>query len=288
MLALSLVYSCYCYSEIVNGITPNPTNGLTSWSMNGVLPSQSSLTVDSVIYRYTTVKNQTDNLIVSVQNENAINGGYLFQKKDNWSGLSGNTITNSIAVPNISINYWGNGSITKSGIGEVKDTVVLYKYRYDTCANEPVTDTSCPNYVNPRKNVQTIETYDVLSDELIKNSINQKLFEDKEEKEKQNKLSLEKDKPKQDKVIDNKKIVHNILLTRDDQIKSSQFEMLNNIPGLAAYSVQIPGGAYNETIRYVDKGLPDNRNGRRLGLSQERLHTEMVDSQYNNINQEKQ
>ena len=57
--------------------------------MQNILPQQAGLTVGNVIYRYTAVKNIDDDMLVHVQNENALGTGYIFRETDDWSGLEG-------------------------------------------------------------------------------------------------------------------------------------------------------------------------------------------------------
>ena len=140
-----LGYSCYSYSEIIHGRSEEATKGNLNWVMSNVLPSVSGLSVNSVIYRYTTIKQTEDNMTVHVQNENVMGSGYIFRETDSWSGLPGNTITKAVPLPNIESKYWGNGSIEVEGEGQVVNPTVIYSYTHDTCA-EPTTDTRCPNY----------------------------------------------------------------------------------------------------------------------------------------------
>ena len=60
--------------------------------MQNILPQQAGLTVGNVIYRYTAVKNIEDDMLVHVQNEDALGDGYIFRETDDWSGLEGNKI----------------------------------------------------------------------------------------------------------------------------------------------------------------------------------------------------
>jgi hypothetical protein len=97
--------------------------------MTNVLPQQAGLTVGNVIYQYTTVKNTDDDMVVSVQNENAKGNGYIFKSSDDWSGIPGNTINKVVPVGNIDISYWGDGSIDWTGTGSVTDANVIYTYQ---------------------------------------------------------------------------------------------------------------------------------------------------------------
>jgi hypothetical protein len=243
--------------------------------MGNVLPAATGLTVDGVIYQYTTVKNPRDPMIVNIQNKDAIQPGFVFRSQDDWSGLRGNTITKVMPLDNIPITRWGEGSITVDGIGEVRNPSVIYKYKYDTCA-DPLSSPSCPGYAAAMAKQLTetpAEIYDPLSDPNIRNALDTRFVIQEERRGPLSPVTRRNDKP-----VDKKSIPSP--LGPEDADKMSQLEMLNNIPGIELYKVSIPGGVYNDVIRYPDKKLPDSRSARRLGLSQERLHNSMVDSQY--------
>ena len=278
MVVFSL-YCCYSYCEIVNGTTTNAAGTGLNWRMPGVLPAATGLTVDGVIYQYTAIKNPKDSMLVNVQNQNALGTGYIFRSQDDWSNKPGNSITRIIPVENIPAKYWGDGSISIDGKGEVTNQSVVYKYRYDTCSN-PLSDPSCPGYAQAMLNLLTLkaaEPVDALSNQYIKDALQSKPLT---EEEKKIELDNKKEKKTDKQAIDKKAIVNSILSAADTQ-KASQFETMNNIPGFTAYSVAIPGGVYNDVIRYPTKSLPDNRRGRSLGIAQDSLHKAIVDSQYN-------
>lgn len=248
--------------------------------MTGVLPAATGLTVDGVIYQYTAVKNTKDPMVVNVQNANALGTGYIFRSQDDWTAKPGNSITKVVPVDNILNTYWGDGSITVDGKGQVTNQYVMYKYRYDTCAN-PLSDPSCPGYSKAKLDTTTLkaaEAVDPLSNQYVKDSLQSKPLPEDEEKKKDLNPKTEK---KNEKVTLEKKIILNAMLSAEDAQKASKFEMMNNIPGFEAYSINIAGGVYNDVIRYPEKNLPDSRKGRSLGLAQEKMHGAMVDSQYN-------
>jgi len=270
-----LAYCSFSYSEIINGTTPNAAgNGLT-WSMPNVLPAATGLTVDGVIYQYSAVKNPADSMIVNIQNKDAIQPGFIFRSQDDWSGLRGNTITKVVPVDNIPITRWGAGSITVDGNGEVTNPSVVYKYKYDTCV-DPLSSPACPGYAAAMAKQLTetpAEIYDPLSDQYIQNVLDTKFVNEEEKR-----ISASSVAKRNNKTIDKKSIASP--LSPEDAITASQLEMLNNIPGIELYRVSIPGGVYNDVLRYPDKKLPDSKNARRLGLAQENLHKAMVDLQY--------
>lgn len=120
--------------------------GITSWDMGNVLPDQTGLIVNDVIYSYTAVKDPADPFTVTLRNENAkVPGQYIFSETDDWTGLPGSKINKVVPTGNIDIKYWGDGEIATTGIGTVEEPKVFYTYRYDPCYN-PQTDPSCPGF----------------------------------------------------------------------------------------------------------------------------------------------
>lgn len=272
-----LLCSSFSYPDIVSGTTQNAAGKGLTWHMPEVLPAITGLTVDGVIYQYSAVKNTSDPMIVSIQNKNAIDPGYIFRKQDNWSGLPGNTITKVVPVESVAAKYWGEGSITVDGKGTVTNPSVVYKYRYDTCS-DPLSSPSCPGYAEAMLKTLTIkasETIDPLSNEYVKSALESKPIPEEEKK-----VETDTKTKKVEKVIAEKKAVPNALLSAQDALKASRFDMMNNIPGFNAYSINIAGGVYNDVIRYPEKKLPDSKKARSFGLAQEKLHNAMVDSQY--------
>jgi len=120
--------------------------GITSWNMGNVLPDQTGLIVNDVIYSYTAVKDPADPFTVTIRNQNAeVPGSYIFSQTDDWSGKEGYRINKVVPTGNIDIKYWGDGEIATTGIGTVEEPKVFYTYRYDPCYN-PQTDPSCPGF----------------------------------------------------------------------------------------------------------------------------------------------
>lgn len=271
MLAVLWLCCCYSYSETVTDKTANASAFGLAWTMTNVLPQYTGLTVNTVNYRYTTIKETHDALVVSVQNLHTNGNGYVFRSVDDWTSRPGNTITKIVPVDNIPVNYWGRGEISITGRGSVTDPFVSYGYRYDTCKLDPVTDTSCPNYKPPIPETKLPElNYETLS-QFSKYS-----YDSEEVLEANRKFVLTE--PKEKKLKDSKS--SNSLLTAQAVAQAAALEALNNIPEFKLYNVSLPGGVYQETIKYKDKILPDSRNSQRLNLSQQRLHNTMVESQY--------
>lgn len=248
--------------------------------MQEVLPQYTGLVVNAVQYSYTAVKNTQDPLVVNIENLRANGTGYVFRSRDDWSGLPGNTITKTVATDSIPISLWGPGQIRLEGLGQVTDPNVRYVYRYDTCKIEPVTDTSCPNYKPP----QTVTGY-MPTEQVIEPTWNTSLLETSEEQERNRKfLTDNADFRKPTKPPSRGS---NLLINAQALSLWSALDSLNNIPGFAQYSVMIPGGTYAETLVLKDKVLPDSRNSRRFNQSQQQLHQDMINSQFNQIKEPK-
>ena len=144
--------------------------GITSWNMGNVLPDQTGLIVNDVIYSYTAVKDPADPFTVTIRNQNAeVPGSYIFSQTDDWSGKEGYRINKVVPTGNIDIKYWGDGEIATTGIGTVEEPKVFYTYRYDPCYN-PQTDPSCPGFqFEPEVPEVTSET---VSDDVIVSELN--------------------------------------------------------------------------------------------------------------------
>ena len=272
--------SSYSYSELVTGTTENAAATAHQWVMTNVLPQQAGLVVNGIVYRYTTVKDQNDNMIVSIQNENALGDGYVFQNKDDWSGLPGNTIRKALPINDVLIDYWGKGEITVEGKGSVKDATVVYTYRYDTCY-DPLTNPECPGYKQQWDDVlaaiaNEITVEDPLSNEFIKRELERKAELEEEKKEQ----AKQEDKKKEERREAGVKAAGNTLLTAEAIAAAQQLEALNNIPNFQTYYVSIPGGAYADLHVMAQTRIPENKKALRVGLAQQLLHTKMVDSQY--------
>lgn len=270
-LALLACYS-YSYSEVIRSQTADATAGGLAWTMTNILPKYTGLSVTAVNYQYTAKKQPQDPFVVTVQNLSATGDGYVFRSQDDWTGLPGNTITKTVPVNNIPGKQWGPGEITTQGVGEVVDYSLFYNYTYDTCNSAVVVDPGCPNYKS-----SAIFAYS--EDEFVFNSYQVKKYaSDPLEEENSRKFVLANSSAKAKSRSNN--TAKNALLTAQALGLAQSFEALNNLPGLAAYSQQIPGGVYKDVLQYADKKLPDSSNSRRLNMSQERLHNQLVDLQY--------
>lgn len=271
-----LVCSSYSYSEEVYGTSTNAANAGLNWVMTNILPQQAGLTVNGVVYRYTTVKDAEDEMLVHVQNEDAINGGYIFRETDDWSGLPSNTINKLVPVNDIPIQYWGDGSIEVEGKGEVTDATVLYNYRYDTCFE--VTDNpECPGYIPPLA-LPDVEAYDPMKDQFVQDELEKETELDDEDEEERQRRKVAQEKKRDDRLEAILGVVNNSLLAAEQQAKHDDLTALNYIP--SNYFDSLPDTKYEETVVLKDANLPDNRKARRQSVSQQLLHKKLVDLQY--------
>lgn len=283
MLALLAACSFYSYSEVINGITTNAAGNGLQWDMTTVLPQQPGLVVNSVIYRYTTIKQQQDQMYVDIQNKNALGNGYVFNERDDWSNLPGNTITKAVPINGVPIEYWGNGEIKIEGTGSVSDAQVAYGYRYDTCF-DPITDPSCPGYAAAMaeflKQFNTsVEVKDSLDDENVKVVLNSKA--DVKEEEEKEKLEEKKKKDKDKKRDIALKAAESAVSTALDISQAAMLEAMSNVPSFESYYIsELKGGIYPDAEMYKPTKVPENKRGLRMGLAQQIKHDIMVDQQY--------
>lgn len=280
-----MLSSSYCYSEVITGTTNNAASGGLSWNMTNVLPPEAGLTVGGVFYRYTINKDPAADAQVHIQNENAIDGGLLYRNTDDWSGLPGNTIVDSFPLPDIAAEYFGRGSIEVEGNAEISDPSLSYNYRYDTCYN-PINDPSCPGYdasmyqflLDNNLLNQIIEIRDPLDDEFVKASLEREVDRDEEEDEDKEKNEEEEEETSLEDAL---AIAENAISIAEGAATIDQLSSLANLAQFNSYlTTNIPGGIYNETVSFEAKDIPDNPNALRVGLAQQRLHQEMVDSQF--------
>ena len=276
--------SSYSYSETIFGTTNNAASDSMNWVMQNVLPDQAGLTVNGVIYQYTTIKNVEDDMVVHVQNEDALNEGeYIFRETDDWSGLPGNRINKIVSVESITIDRWGDGSIEVEGEGQVTDPIVVYNYQFDPCF-DPQVSVDCPGYVPPfdlDMLPDEPEAVDPLEDDVIQDEMDRKKVqrvdeeEEDEDRERVNKKDEKKEKVSLEKVLG---IVNDTLLSAESIALHNELISLNYIP--KTYFETLPDTKYEETVKLKDANLPDNSRGRRVGLAQQLLHQQMVDEQW--------
>ncbi len=275
-----LACSSFSYSEEVFDVTQNAAATGLNWTMQNVLPQQAGLTVSNVIYQYTTVKQAEDDLVVYVQNKNAQDNGFIFRNADDWSGIPGNTINRVIPVNNIPGELWGDGSIETEGFGTVTDASVFYTFQFEPCF-DPQSNPTCPGYKDPFDvMIEEVDVYDPLDDTLIQDELDRKAnLRDEDEELRQQRRAMAEGK-KEDRLEAALSIVNAALLTAEAQAQAAALINMNFIR--QSYYQAIPDNKYEESVVLPGGNIPDSKNGRRVSLTQQLLHTQMVDSQYNN------
>ena len=277
-----LACSSYSYSSelsTVYGQTPNAAAFGLGWSMNSILPQQAGLTVGSVIYRYTVTKDTNDYMLVHVQNEDAQGPGYIFRETDDWSYRPGNTINKLVQVGDIPLERWGQGSIEVEGFGTVSDATVIYNYQYEPCF-DPQSNPTCPGYIDPFL-VTVIDgmeyVKDPLDDEFIQDELERKAEDDEDEEEQEDRERMEKiEKLGGLEVLLGG--INSLVLSAEAQARHAELMAMNYIP--PTYLSVLDGRVYKEEVEIPDATLPSNSQGKRVGLAQQLLHEEMVQSQY--------
>ena len=275
-----LACSSFSYSEEVFDVTQNAAATGLNWTMQNVLPQQAGLTVSNVIYQYTTVKQAEDDLVVYVQNKNAQDNGFIFRNADDWSGIPGNTINRVIPVNNIPGELWGDGSIETEGFGTVTDASVFYTFQFEPCF-DPQSNPTCPGYKDPFDvMIEEVDVYDPLDDTLIQDELDRKAnLRDEDEELRQQRRAMAEGK-KEDRLEAALSIVNAALLTAEAQAQAAALINMNFIR--QSYYQAIRDNKYEESVVLPGGNIPDSKNGRRVSLTQQLLHTQMVDSQYNN------
>lgn len=255
----------------------NAASDSMRWVMTNVLPQQMGLEVTNILYRYTAVKDPNTGMIVYVQNEDAANKGeYIFRSVDDWTGLPGNTIVKSIPIDAILGSRFGDGEIKIEGEGTVEDPFVIYSYRFDPCFN-PQSSPSCEGYIPDIPEVPQVEN--PLDENYVQDELDRKAVMRSEEDEEEEREAVEKgaeEDPDEESLEERLGIAIQSALAATDRAA----EMANSIP--AAYTIALPTTEYKETVTISDnkavaKALVSRRG---LGLAQDKLHQELVRSQF--------
>ena len=283
-LALSVLSYSYSYSETIATTSNNAATNGTTWSMDTVLPKQSGLEVNGIIYSYSVLKEIEDALKVYVQNERANGEGYVFRQEDDWTGVPGNTIRRNIPLPPTPTEEWGMGSITTEGIGSITDPNVQYSYQFDPCY-VVLANPQCPGYEQAL--LEYLKDKGLLSDEVdtqdqfLNDYVTSLLETDLtvvEEKEEE----TEEDSNEEDSLEDRLRIVDSANEIASSAEQNAIMAALNNNVIDTYYTVTIQGGVYNDALKFEQKEISDNNKAAaRVGLAQQKLHNDMVDMQYN-------
>lgn len=247
--------------------------------MSNVLPQQAGLQVGNVIYQYTAVKDPSADMVVHVQNENAQSDGYIFRETDDWSGLEGNTINKIVAVNDIPIGAWGDGSIAVEGDGQVVNPNVVYTYKYDPCYDAQ-SDPSCLGYQPPIPEPEPVDydIYDALDDQAVLSATEEtdpELYD--RDLKRRNQLRAEAG----NRLERGLAASENALNISSEIAQGFMIDALANERRFDPYYQQtIQGGAYRDVLTLPIKDIPDNKRALRNNLAQQLLHTKMVEQQY--------
>lgn len=286
-LALLAASSSYCYSDTTYAVTPNAAVNGNTWGMNGVIPDASqpwiTIQIGGLAYRYTIDKDPTSDSIVSVRNEDPVNGGYVFEESDDWSGKSGGTVQRYFRFPYIDSTRWGDGSVNVEGDGQLSGVVVTYNYKMDVddelmmCATTPLADPSCPGFREALddflKNMPEPNENDPFYDEWVQANLS--LNDEAKEKEEEVVEEPEEKESNFEKQLGGQNTIEK-LGSNQDQILIE----LAQVPKIESYyNVTIQGGVYEETIQLQDTNIPDNKRALR-NLASDNTHKSMVRSQY--------
>ena len=283
---LLVVSYSYSYSDTVNGVTNNAAANGLQWDMSDVLPPQAGLTVSGLAYAYGVTKETEDDFTVTIENDDALYGGYVFQETDDWSGLPGNIIQKAIPLNDVLIDRMGDGRIRTEGNGTVNDPIVRYFYRYDECF-DPLASPECPGYATAYfqfledNGLLDEEKYkDPLEDENVLDALNRDV--DVEEEQEENKEEDEEEEEVEEDLERMLALNDEVNDLANSTAQDTMMLALTQVQTLNTYiAKELEGGTYTETVQLQDNRIDDNRGAAlRMGLASEMLHQDMVDLQY--------
>lgn len=254
--------------------------------MNGVIPDYSapnvSLQINGVTYYYVMTKDAGEDATVYVRNEDKVNGGYVFEEIDDWSGLPGNSIQKFFRFPGSDATLWGDGEIAVDGNGTVSDASVIYLYRMDIgeeqiiCTN-PLANPQCPGYMDALykylASLENVSVDDPYYDEWVQYQLEQEI-ELKDEK-------IVREEEVQDDFEERFRLNSEIPELIDVSVQNKIFLQLMNQSFIEPYiNIDYPDTLILEdSIVIEDKNLPDNNRALRQ-LASDAKHKLMIRSQY--------
>lgn len=249
--------------------------------MTNILPQYTGLTVTAISYRYTTIKEVSDPMLVHIRNYSLSGNDYVFQSTDNWSYLPGNTITKTIPA-DISYTLLGNGELTVEGRGTVANASVGYTYTYDLCNTDPMYSPTCPGYaVAMTKKSEEAVSYELASKEtytIAQTKLPSYYNEDESVLKKDRQLDDEEQRRRKRRGL---QAATNALTEAYSLSQEAVIAAMNFVPQFQTYySVTLVGGTYADVPGYAVTQLPENKKALRVGLAQQTLHKKMVESQY--------
>ena len=230
---------------------------------------------------YTMKKDPNTDGVVWVRNEDAIDGGYVFEEKDDWSGTPGGTIQKYFRFKYIDSNRWGQGSIDVEGDGEFTDAILTYNYKMDVddqlmkCTLTPLADPECPGFADALQNLLNqvdVSPDDPFYDEWVQAQLDRETELEEEE-------TVNKEEKEEEEDLERQMGAQSTL----DELGANQGDVMVELAQVqkieSYYTVIISGGVYEETLVLEDKNIPDNRRALR-NLASDKTHRTMVRSQY--------
>lgn len=248
-------------------------------------PSWIDLKVNGVAYRYVTIKEPSDDMVVYVRNEDPINGGYIFEEVDDWSGLEGGSIQKYFRFPQSDWTNWGDGSIDIEGTGQVVDAEVIYTYRMDVgdeinCPT-PLADPRCDGYAEALADYLASMDEPTVDDPFYDEWVQRELEREAEQEDDDQEKNEVTEEEMADEDFESRfRRSNTVSELTDVSIQNQTLLQLANVAALNTYYVQtITGGVYEEAITLQDATLPDNGKAMR-SLASDANHRSMVRSQY--------
>jgi len=156
---------------------------------------------------------------------------------------------------------------------------VVYSYKYNNDCITPISDPSCPGYIDAvlaMMGNEKIEAYDPLADENIADVIDEKAELDEDVQQEDEEKAEAKDRLQ--RMLSG--VNDSILYANVSSQNLLMFAMSRNNNLSPYYDKKLSGGTYTETVVLSDGELPDNAKGARAGLAQQILHADMVSMQY--------
>ena len=268
LLLLCLPYSAY--SDSISGISNNAASDGNTWDMKKYLPPETGLIINQIFYKYTVNKIREDDFSVTIANKKAGGTGNIFESTDDWSDVSGQTIEKILPVANIPREFWGDGSISTTGNGQVIDPNVRYSYIFDDCIN-PLSNPLCPQAIDTVKLPLIENPFD---SDIVKNSLAKEVDIDEDDERKDEDNELEDD----DKRRNLSKSANPLLA--DAARLAALFDQMAQSPKFDSYYViQLDGKTYEDNVSLKDSDLPDNRRALKSLARDDKFNT-IVRSQY--------
>lgn len=258
--------------------------------MPDVLPDYSaphvSLQINGLTYYYVITKDAESDAQVYVRNEDTVNGGYIFEEVDDWSGLPGNSIQKYFRFPGSDAAQWGDGSITVNGDGTINDASVIYLYRMDIgeediiCTN-PLASPECPGYLDALykylSSLEDVSVDDPYYDEWVQVQLQREAELEEEQAEQDDDNQKESEDDLEQRLQVDPEVGGLIDVDLQDRVL---YELAAPFAIEPYIVVDYPDVLeLTDTLQIEDTTLPDNNRALRQ-LASDATHYSMVRSQY--------